>query len=164
MQNLRDQNYNPILTERWIGDSSSSDMIILGIGENSDPAISSILKSLGEDNLRQNNGEVYRLSYFGTFSGNYVLRINLNSDGTSTVKYVYNLTLSKIDNTNEIQEKTLTKEETQLVTKKFFETDFWNMPLKVHRSGADGMDIIIEAVKNGNYYGIPLDACKRQFF
>lgn len=74
---------------------------------------------MGEDNLRQNNGEVYRLSYFGTFSGNYVLRINLNSDGTSTVKYVYNLTLSKMDNTNEIQEKTLTKEETQLVTKKF---------------------------------------------
>ena len=58
MQNLRDQNYNPILTERWIGDSSSSDMIILGIGENSNPAISSILKSMGEDNLRQNNGEV----------------------------------------------------------------------------------------------------------
>ena len=152
MQNLRDQNYNPILTERWIGDSSSSDMIILGIGENSDPAISSILKSMGEDNLRQNNGEVYRLSYFGTFSGNYVLRINLNSDGTSTVKYVYNLTLSRMDNTNEIQEKTLTKEETQLVTKKFSETDFWNMPLKVHRSGADGMDIIIEAVKDGNYH------------
>ena len=46
----------------------------------------------------------------------------------------------------------MTKEETQLVTKKFSETDFWNMPLKVHRSGADGMDIIIEAVKDGNYH------------
>lgn len=152
MQNLRDQNYNPILTERWIGNNSSSDMIILGIGENSDLRFSYILKNMGEDTLRHNNAEVYRLSYFGAFSGNYVLRINLNSDGTSTVKYVYNLTLSKMDNTNEIQEKTLTREETQLVTKKFAETDFWNMPLKVHRMGADGMDIIIEAVKDGNYH------------
>lgn len=155
---LREYRYNCARYQR-IMDGAPPRMIVQGVSKFTDEFFSAKLKSMEEDDLKQNSGEVYRFTCTPSFYNPYVIRIDVNSSGDGVLTYKEcEFTEFTLDYSNdngklvENETKALTKSQVNAFLELVNKSNFWNMQVLDFRIGADGEGNIIEGVKDGNYH------------
>ena len=128
--------------------------IINSLGDFTNEWYSEELSALGEPALYDSIGQIYRFSYIPSFWNPFVVRIEINDDGTADVCYKSGNGVAGPHSGGILKSESakLSREETKEFLDLLNDKDYWNMPKEVERLGCDGYDVVIEGVKNGVYH------------
>ena len=128
--------------------------VIQGRSEHADEWYSTQLAALGEGDIRNNEGQTYRFSYFPSFHEQFSIRVDVDADGTGV------LTFSMCDGPINayggelIKSATLdlSKEQVNKLIESVDKNRFWDLPTNINKLEPDGSMWIVEGVNDGNYH------------
>jgi len=112
------------------------------------------LFALDEEAIYDSKSQIYRFSYFPSFSDPFVVRIEIKSDGTADVYYKIGKGNAYGDGGGISKSKTakLSIDETNEFLELLDRTKFWELTTEDDDIGLDGYDVCIEGVKDEAYH------------
>jgi|GEM_PF-1055993 len=113
------------------------------------------LFALGEAAIHDSAGQVYRFyNSHRRFSDKFVVRVEINDDGTANVYYRIGDGESGPHRGGLLrsEQTQLNEAETQEFLDLLNEIDFWNLPAEIDSLGLGGNDVLFEGVKDGEYH------------
>ena len=130
--------------------------IITKLDDWSNRSYSESLFALGEEAIYNSSRQVYRFyNQHRRFLDIFVVRIEINDDGTANVYYKAGDGPSGPHSGGGLlrnKQATLNEGETQEFLALLDKVDFWNLPTSIDHIGFGGNDVLFEGIKDGEYH------------
>ena len=110
------------------------------------------LFAMEEEVLYNSKEQVYRFSYFPSFTDNIVVRLEIHDNNTADLHYKLSEGISHGKGISKHEKAKLDKNETQEFLELLNKIKYWSLPTEIERLGVDGHHTILEGVKGGKHH------------